>query len=245
MSLAFNIEQCSAWLPGIDTQQDLVDWANNKKRIDPANAVMPALKQVPAMQRRRLSPFAKITLATTLDVCADLPSEHIDTVFSSRHGDLKRTALLIEDVAQQETLSPTQFGLSVHNAVAGLYSIFTKNKAPMSAVAAGEQSFMTGLLDAVSKLQANHLQRILYVYSDYDIPEYYRPYVNSQECACSIALLLSADTGTQCQLSPMSEPCDAEGYQPLDFLQKFYSGQPSCQLQSGGLGWQLTIGKKQ
>ena len=243
MSLAFNIERCAAWLPGVETPQDFTAWAKNTKKIDIENAVMPALKQVPAMQRRRLSPFAKITLATTLDVCAELASEQIDTVFSSRHGDLQRTALLIENVAEQEGLSPTQFGLSVHNAVAGLYSIFTKNKAPMTAVAAGEQSFITGLIDAACKLKANNLERILYVYSDYDIPEYYKPYVQSGECACSIALLLSATAGTVCELIQTEQVSEDDCYQPLAFLASYFGDSTECKLNSGRSIWTLSIGK--
>ena len=47
-------------------------------------------------------------------------------VFSSRHGDLPKTSTLLADLADKNALSPTAFGLSVHNAIPSLFSILAK-----------------------------------------------------------------------------------------------------------------------
>ena len=121
MGLAFQIAKCVAWAPGMGTEQDWALW--QAKEIGFSTEItLPKLQTIPAMQRRRLSPFAKVSLHCALEA-SDHHQGDLPCVFSSRHGDLNRTTKLIENVANQEELSPTQFGLSVHNAVSGLYSI--------------------------------------------------------------------------------------------------------------------------
>lgn len=240
MELVFNISKCVAWAAGLESEDDWHLWQLGQKSFA-EQLNLPALKSIPAMQRRRLSPFAKITLHCALEAagehCADVPS-----VFSSRHGDLHKTTQLIKDVVNKETLSPTHFGLSVHNAIAGLFSIYTGNKMPISAVASGESSFLAGLIDSVAKLKANNYPRLLYVYSDLAVPDCYQPYVDEKEQSIAIALLLEpvdhSNDSIEClpsqtnqsnvteyfQLAPEPErlPAHVElNFQPVQFMKYF------------------------
>lgn len=192
MSLKFEISKCVAWAPGLESEQDWQSWQQGDKPLTDELA-LPQLSSIPAMQRRRLSPFAKVAIHCALEASGEYQSD-IPCVFSSRHGDLQRTTKLIENIALNQDLSPTQFGLSVHNAAAGLFSIFTGNRAPLSAISGGQSSFMQGLLDSVSKLQTNNLSRILYVYCDLNVPECYRPYV-TDDTPLGIGLLIEAPKG--------------------------------------------------
>ncbi|WP_299082286.1 beta-ketoacyl synthase chain length factor [uncultured Paraglaciecola sp.] len=187
MALNFSIANCVAWAPGLETKQDWQLWQSGEKSLAD-ELTLPKLASIPAMQRRRLSPFAKVALHCALEASGDHQAD-IPLVFSSRHGDLHRTTSLIENIAAAEDLSPTQFGLSVHNAAAGLFSIFTGNRAPISAVSGGQTSFMQGFLDSVAKMHANKLPRILYVFCDLQVPECYRPYVSDDD-DIAIGLLL-------------------------------------------------------
>tara|TARA_R110002153_G_scaffold246356_3_gene402150 strand:- start:3363 stop:4091 length:729 start_codon:yes stop_codon:yes gene_type:complete len=189
MSLRFDIRKCVAWAPGLESDEDWRLWQQGEKALTDELS-LPQLTSIPAMQRRRLSPFAKVALHCALEASGEYQA-NIPCVFSSRHGDLHRTTKLIESIALSKDLSPTQFGLSVHNAAAGLFSIFTGNRAPLSAIAGGQSSFMQGLLDAVAKLEANNLSRILYVYCDLHVPECYRPYVVG-DTSIGIGLLIEA-----------------------------------------------------
>jgi hypothetical protein len=47
----------------------------------------------------------------------------VPLVFASRHGDVARSMDLLGALVSDQPLSPTGFGLSVHNAIAALYSI--------------------------------------------------------------------------------------------------------------------------
>ncbi|MCU4676664.1 beta-ketoacyl synthase chain length factor [Catenovulum sp. 2E275] len=222
----------SAWADGLETQADWQQWqAGEKQLADELN--LPALKSVPPMQRRRLSPFAKVTLHCALEAAGD-DASHVPSVFASRHGDLHKTTALIEAVAKKEDLSPTQFGLSVHNALAGLFSIFTQNTAPISAVAAGESTFIAGLVDSLVKMQINQYAKILYVYSDLKVPTCYQNYVAENEKNIAIALLLEASPMEQAQfslaqtkLSQSEHTLELNGPQAFSFIQFLCSNQPA------------------
>ena len=246
MALTFNIAKCVAWAPGLESEQDWQLWqtgnsGKNAQKDVTADLNLPQLSVIPAMQRRRLSPFAKVALHCAMEASGELQA-NIPFVFSSRHGDLHRTTGLIENIAQASDLSPTQFGLSVHNAAAGLFSIFSGNRAPLSAIAAGEHSFMMGLVDCIAKLHANKLSHILYVYCDLVVPECYRPYV-ADDSAIGIGLLLEAGDG-QTSLSLSCGDTSAQASQgknqAFDFMHFMHSGQNSWSTKINKQDWQLS-----
>lgn len=153
----------------------------------------PKLDFVPAMQRRRLSPFAKISLYV-----ANKTLEHdgntqklLPIVFSSRHGDIHKTSILLENLAQQEMLSPTAFALSVHNAVPSLYSILTENKAAINAIAAGQDSFFMAIVDAYARLVTGICDEVLFIHADQNLPEIYDTFKDEQQIAHSVAMKIS------------------------------------------------------
>lgn len=239
MALTFNIAKCVAWAPGLESEQDWHLWQCAQKPIA-TELNLPPLSVIPAMQRRRLSPFAKVALHCAMQASGELQA-NVPFVFSSRHGDLHRTTSLIENIAQANALSPTQFGLSVHNAAAGLFSIFSGNRAPLSAIAAGEHSFMMGLLDCVAKLHVNNLSHILYVYCDLQVPDCYRPYVADDQ-AIGIGILLEAGEGqTIYSLNPSDSSMQASftKSQAFDFMHFMLSEQNSWSTKINKQDWQL------
>ena len=155
----------------------------------------PKLDFVPAMQRRRLSPFAKISLYV-----ANKTLEHdgntgksLPIIFSSRHGDIHKTSILLENLAQQEMLSPTAFALSVHNAVPSLYSILTENKSAINAIAAGQDSFFMSIVDAYARLATGICDEVLFIHADENLPEIYDTFKDEQQIAHSIAMKISLE----------------------------------------------------
>src|SRR3546814_5162872 len=73
-------------------------------------------------------------------------------VFISRHGETPRTFEILKDLAADQPLSPTQFSLSVHNAVIGLWSIMRGETSEMTALAATGDGLEHGVLEAVALL---------------------------------------------------------------------------------------------
>jgi hypothetical protein len=206
---------------------------------DPVSSPWPALPQVPAMQRRRLSPLTKIAfdVAFSQPVAADTP-----LVFASRHGDLHKTLELLTDVVQQQALSPTQFALSVHNAIVGQYSIFQQHQAPHSAVAGGDSSLHYAVLEAVGLMTDPQVSEVLVVYADQPVPELYQCFAAQPATAQAVALLLSKTEGEAVQLRYQGQatqqpqtPETNEVQQLRDFLQynKMY-----CDISSQSASWQ-------
>lgn len=239
--MKIHIEKCSAWCGNLRTKEHWLQWALGN--IDyQSDDDLPALKQIPAMQRRRLSRFAKLTMQCVLDVIAN-ETDDLPCVFASRHGDLHKTSKLIEDVAQKNDLSPTHFGLSVHNAVAGLYSIFAKNKQPMTATSAGEDSFLMAIIDGYAKLESQQLNKILIVYTDEIVPEKYSPYVSNAEKTISIALMLTrqaTENDFTIHFTPQQNKNIPATFQPLDFLSFFYGKNTHIEINSARYQWQLS-----
>jgi len=150
----------------------------------------PKLAFVPAMQRRRLSPFAKMALKVANDSVANIEQD-LPIVFSSRHGDLPKTSTLLADLADKNAISPTAFGLSVHNAIPSLFSILTNNKQAINAISAGQDSFMMALIDAYARLKSGLAKEILFIHADQKLPETYLGFQDEQQLSHAISMLIS------------------------------------------------------
>ena len=133
----------------------------------------PALDQVPAIQRRRLSFIAKLALNSAIDTLANDQVDYI--IWASQYGDEHKTLKILSDVVQDQAPSPTQFSTSVHNAISGLYSILRVDPTPSTSLAS---SWNDALIEAYAwlKTSAKHDAKVLVVYYDESLPEIYKEY---------------------------------------------------------------------
>ncbi|MEO2268484.1 beta-ketoacyl synthase chain length factor [Pseudoalteromonas pernae] len=162
---------------------------------------------VKPMQRRRLSQFAKMILSCAHSVNPN--EEPIPIVFSSRHGDLHKTSDLLEQLVENEPLSPTQFGLSVHNAVVGLLSILTNNKAPITAIAGGMDSLSSALCEAYIQLHSGVTDKVMIIHADRELPNLYKEFADELQCDHCIAFILEKplnSDGFELQQTARQEP---------------------------------------
>ena len=106
--------------------------------------VAPDVSFVPPLVRRRLSPLQKIFFALAKVVEEGLSAS---TVFASRDGEDALTRRTVEDFQADGSVSPHRFSSSVYNASPGLWSVFTKNRAPYTAIAAGEDTIECALIE--------------------------------------------------------------------------------------------------
>lgn len=163
----------------------------------------PKLAFVPAMQRRRLSPFAKMALKVANDSITGIEKD-LPIIFSSRHGDLPKTSTLLADLADKNAISPTAFGLSVHNAIPSLFSILTNNKQAINAISAGQDSFMMSLIDAYARLKSGLADEILFIHADQKLPDTYLGFQDEQQLSHAISMVLSlpeTEKATECEQS--------------------------------------------
>jgi hypothetical protein len=146
---------------------------------------------MPMMLRRRLGPLGQRAIASAYEAGAGPGARFI---FSSRHGDLRRTASLLAALAAREPLSPAEFSVSVHNAFAGLLSIAMQATAGHTALAAGPDSFASGLVEALGCLEAAPAEPVLLVYYDEEPPAPYDVLAIPTGESLALAVLLAAES---------------------------------------------------
>lgn len=230
--LNFSIAAWQAWAPDIDTFDRWLLWAKGEVRAQNDYSA-PKVDFLPAMQRRRLSPLARMAFHVGWPLAEG--SEQLPLVFYSRHGETGRTAELLQCLANAEPLSPTQFGLSVHNAIIGQWSILRGETAEMTALSGGEDGFEQALIEAALLLQ-EHPQVLLIVAEEQPAP-LYAAAIDDIPHAYALGLLLSR--GSQCQLSwqaTASSP-SASLPNPLNWLRHWLLNTPAWQHHGTQRSW--------
>lgn len=191
----------SAWAPGIESAQAWNAWAAGN--LQPSREGSPALPFVDTLMRRRLSRLARMALHVA-HVCTQTRAAE-RSVFASRHGELQRTVGMLHHLGRGSELSPTDFSLSVHNAIAGVHSIVRRDRSPSVAVAAGEESFACGLIEAAGQWQLDTARAVLFVYADEPAPEEYRRFVSDKELPHALALLIGSGGDTALKMRRVPE----------------------------------------
>ncbi|WP_180158645.1 beta-ketoacyl synthase chain length factor [Acinetobacter sp. YH01026] len=147
-----------------------------------------ALDHIPAMQRRRLSPLAKLSINSAIEALNGHKADFI--VWVSQYGDEHKTLKILEDVLSDQTPSPTQFSTSVHNAISGLYSILCQDSTPATSLAG---TWADGLIEAYTWLKTTASARnVLVVYYDEALPEIYMEHQSFSSLA--MAALISLES---------------------------------------------------
>jgi hypothetical protein len=152
-SIELSVEGIGFWASG------LPDWdAARAFVIDgvlPANvAAKPAPQLLAPNERRRAPDSVALALEVAQSACAMAGRDPrtLASVFASTHGDLAITDYICDTLAgAPETLSPTKFHNSVHNAAAGYWTIGTGCMAATTAISAYDCSFAQGMLEAATQ----------------------------------------------------------------------------------------------
>lgn len=171
----FSISRHAEWAPGLSTSAAWTDWAAAPYSISAGEE--PGVKAMPPMLRRRAGFLGKMALEVAyacLDGRVDIP-----TVFCSRHGEVSRTVSMLNELVRGEPLSPTAFGMSVHNAIAGLFTIARRDQANHIALAAGMASVEHAVIESCGLL-ADGAPMVLLVACDCPLPELFSAY---EDCA--------------------------------------------------------------
>lgn len=174
--LVFSIARHAAWAPGLTTPERWADWAREPWTIEPGEE--PKVAAMPAMLRRRAGLLGRMALEVAYE-CLD-GEKDVPTVFCSRHGEVARAVDLLGDLARGEPLSPTAFGLAVHNASAGLFSIARADRANHVALAAGSTTIEHAVIEACGQL-AEGAPKVLLVACDTTLPDPLRAFEDCEE----------------------------------------------------------------
>jgi hypothetical protein len=176
LSLSFVIESWAACAPGVDTPQRWLQWAAAPWL--PEGEPQIALAAVAPMLRRRFAPLGRLAAQAAIDLAgattlpADGGRDDNPTVYASRYGETSRCLELLADQARGNALSPTAFGLSVHNAIGAMIALTRGDRRNSTAIAAGRGTAAAGVVEAVGLLDDGARSASLIVY-DAPLPDGY------------------------------------------------------------------------
>lgn len=183
----FSIAKHAAWAPGVTSPAAWAQWADAPFPF--VADEQPPVSAMPAMLRRRAGVLGKMALEVAYQCLGD--AQNVPTVFVSRHGEVARAIELFADLAQDQAVSPTTFGLAVHNASAGLFSIARKDQANHIALAAGSSSVEHAVIEACGLL-ADGAPQVLLVAYDCPLPPVFSSYQDCAEQPHAFAWLMQA-----------------------------------------------------
>lgn len=215
MNLDFVVSNWSAWAPGISSQQDWRDWLVQQAFAQTDKAPIPAA--VPKAFQRRLSPLARAVFHAA-DACIDSDTS-LPIIFSSAHGEVNKSLDMLKSMQTGEDVSPTAFSLSVHNAIAGLFSIAYNNHHEITVLAPGQDGISSAFIEALGLLQENHNEVLIVLY-DEPLADFYPslPFALNAPAICALALRVSlSGSGLQLRFSRSATHRD-DGEQALQII---------------------------
>ena len=238
--VSFSIASHSAWAPGIATPEAWQAWSRAPYTIEAGEE--PGVRQMPAMLRRRAGLLGKMALEVAYQ-CLD-GRTGIPTVFCSRHGEVLRAVELLTDLAQGAPLSPAGFGLAVHNASAGLFSIARADRASHIALAAGSATVEHGVIEACGLL-ADGAPEVMLVAYDCGLPPVFAHFEDCAEQPHAWAWLMAPAAADAIRLGWEAAPSDGEPAADalpggLDVLRFQLSGQRQLRRTAAARRWTWT-----
>jgi Beta-ketoacyl synthase, N-terminal domain len=235
----FKVDQWAAYSFQPETPDTLI--AAGRSSI--ATEAPASTATLPSALRRRVTAIGKTAFKAACDLT--IP-ENARFIFCSRHGESERTLRILTALAANDPVSPADFSLSVHNALAGLLSIALRNTAGHSAIALGPDSFGCALIEAASCLIDQPDQPVLLVYYDECLPAPYNEISDENDSCIALAMLLASpqheaddiifELGQRGSV-PMGASSTDEARAFLDFLEMMNVREPTSLGQSSQWRW--------
>ena len=211
-------------------------WAQGVLNPEALPDVLPDVSFLPAMQRRRLGTLARLLFAAAWPLLEE--GEHCPLVLVSHDGEINRGFELWSALYSAGDVSPTSFGLSVHNALAGQWSMLRGDMSEHTALAIGDEALECALLDACGFLHDGAPQ-VLLVFADEALaPDYAVHGVQRPPFAHALALLLRP--GREWRISrhdPLPDQAPAD-WGALGFLRQHIRGNTQWQQHYARSRWQ-------
>lgn len=245
--IQLSVARWAAWAPGLQTPESWAAWAASEAPAVPVGIEAPPLVEVAPMTRRRIERQGRLAFQVAAWCQAGTEPGSMPAIFASRHGDPARSFELLSTLASGDALSPTDFGLSVHNAIGGQYSMVRKDTSNFVSIASGQTTTESAFVEAAGLLAQGHSEVLVVVY-DASLPAAYVPFADEPQADFAWAMRVSkprADLPEQLSLTFTAER--TEPHQPtpsrvphaLEVLRFFLSRAPSlsCAVPHGRWVW--------
>ena len=220
------LQDWRAWTPHRGAEGD--------SRLDTSDK--PAGKAIPSMLRRRLNLLGR----AVCDMLSDLdPDADSVVLHASRHGDGERTLEMLYGLNEGEPLSPARFGLSVHNAIAGVYSIASGNRRSQQAIAASGGEWAALIAETRGYLADTH-SSVVVVFSDQPVPRRFAAYAPESHSAAVALRIGHGPTPDARRLSETSVTMKTPPLQPLDIIDWLMDKRADVACPISRRGWQFS-----
>jgi DNA-binding response OmpR family regulator len=200
MATSFAISEWSGW------QATLSDgYSDESEALTISEA--PDVTMIPLMLRRRLDLLGR---ACGSEILKHLTNSRImPIVYCSQHGDIERTTKVLNELADDQLVSPMHFSLAVHNAICGILSIQTGLTSNISTIAAGQEGLVPVLLEATGILLSG-AEKVLCVICDVTLPEIYQDEQSLPKISYAISFVVSKAKGVPLSLTQLPQHLDKQ-----------------------------------
>ena len=157
-------------------------------------AASPKLEWTEPIFRRRLSQLTKMTVQVVHDIFSDgTVDKNTKLLFLSFRGELEREFKVNKTLIQEESILPAAFSLSVFNAAIAQATIALGLKGGYTCVFPSGADFASGVLSAAAPVLAQGGDsKIVLVYADENVPDYYKEFLQGPNEPLAFAALLSS-----------------------------------------------------
>jgi hypothetical protein len=237
MQIEFAIRAWAAYAPELETPSQWLQWAAQSTL--PTGDQQPDLGEMAPLLRRRLGPLGRTAAKAAYD-CQE--SAGIPIVFASRYGDAARSIALLKNFSVGEAVSPTDFTLSVHNAIGGVYSIAQKDRGNFTTVSAGSATAAAAVIEAAGLL-SEEATEVMVVCYEAPLPGEYSAFGDEAPALYAWAWRLGRPAPGQPYMSLESQPLASEEEQApelpfgLDVFRFALSADDDLRRQAEGINW--------
>ncbi len=210
---------------------------------DAALAGAPDARFLPPLVRRRCDDLMRAMLHVAHEAGSPEQLARCACVFASRHASLTALVELLDALAAGRPLSPNTFSHSVHNAAAGVFSVWAQNRSACSSIAAGRESFLCAWVEALGLLACEPTRDVLIVCGDEFPPAPLTPHAEGFAPTHAVAVLLAASgDGAPVELTLESASPSAPRSMPdeLTFERWWLTNAPTLELTHSTRTWKLT-----
>ncbi|HFC8537455.1 TPA: beta-ketoacyl synthase chain length factor [Neisseria bacilliformis] len=234
-TFSFNIAAWHAASNLLANMEQWRDWAQGRLNADSLPEHKPALSFLPAMQRRRLGAAARLVCEAAWDLAERFSG--CPMVYASHDGEINRSFELWPELLKTHTVSPTSFGLSVHNALAGQWAIQRGEMQENTALATGADGLETALAEAVS-LFSDGIERVLLVVADDPLKTEYTVAAERAPFAYALAMVIERGDDFRLTLQTDDSERSSENYfGALDWIRFLLSDDLSRARQYANRRW--------
>jgi hypothetical protein len=186
-----------ALAPGLPDKEAWAGWTGQFAHDRTEKYILPPTPHIPMMQARRMGHACRLACEVALRLLEQTQNTIDAAIFISQHGELQRSAKIIESIISAQDVSPTDFSMSVHNTAAGLTTILSKQTLEVSSLSACTDSFQQGFYE-VQAFFAQSAKKVMVVDFDDCIPEQYQYNEIIQTLPYACGFVFSADHEYQC-----------------------------------------------